>query len=193
MQQTKADTATRPGKLIIVSGPSGVGKGTVCKILLEKHPENLVCSISATTRKPRSGEVDGVSYVFLSVEDFERKIAEEQFLEWAKVYDNYYGTLKSQVDDRLKAGINVILEIDTVGGANVKKARPEAISIFLLPPSTEELKRRLIGRATDSPEVIAKRLACLEKELADGQNYDYQLVNDELERTVNELEAIIKL
>ena len=181
------------GKLIVISGPSGVGKGTICQLLLERHPQKLVCSVSATTRPPRVGEVDGVSYVFLSVEEFEKRIENDDFLEWAKVYDNYYGTLKSQVESRLLSGINVILEIDTVGGANVKAKLPSAISIFLLPPDTEELKRRLISRATDAPDVIAKRLSCLDKELADGATYDYQVVNDDLERAVTEIEGIINL
>jgi guanylate kinase len=181
------------GKLIVISGPSGVGKGTICKLLLEKHPKRLVCSISATTRPPRAGEIDGVNYVFLSVAEFVQRIENDEFLEWAKVYDNYYGTLKSQVDSRLASGINVILEIDTVGGANVKAKLPQAISIFLLPPDEEELKRRLIGRATDSQDVIEKRLACLEKELKDGASYDYQVVNDDLDQAVAEIEKIISL
>jgi len=183
----------KAAKLIVISGPSGVGKGTICKLLLEKHAEKLVCSVSATTRAPRTGEVDGVNYIFLSVEEFERRIAEKDFLEWAKVYDNYYGTLKSQVDEKLANGLNVILEIDTFGGANVKSMIPEAVSIFLLPPDAEELKRRLVSRATDAPDVIAKRLACLDKELADGEGYDYRVVNDDLGTALAEIEAILGL
>lgn len=181
---------SKEASLYVVSGPSGVGKGTVCKALLS-GADDLAVSVSATTRAPRAGEVDGVHYHFLTVDDFRARIERGEFLEWAKVYENYYGTLKSVVKDILAAGKNVILEIDTNGALQVKKLMPEAVLVFLAPPSEEELLRRLENRQTDSAEEIAKRQKCLEFELAQRQYYDYTVVNDEVEKTVAEIRRII--
>lgn len=177
------------GCLVVVSGPSGVGKGTVCKSLLED--ENFKFSVSATTRGIRPGEVDGVHYHFLTVEKFQEKIDNDEFLEWAKVYDNYYGTLKSAVITELEKGYNVLLDIDTAGAKQVKAKMPEALLFFLMPPSVEELEARLRGRATDSDEVIAKRLGCFNYELEQRQFYDHVIVNDQVERAVAEIRDIL--
>lgn len=178
------------GSLYVISGPSGVGKGTVCKALLAQNQE-LTVSVSATTRKPRTGEVDGVNYHFLNKEDFLRRIENDEFLEWATVYDNYYGTLKSAVQQELDAGRDVILEIDTKGAAQVRRLMPQAVLIFLEPPSPEELLRRLQTRGTDSPEEIARRQQCLQEELNQRPYYNFVVVNDELSRAVAEIQGII--
>ncbi len=174
--------------LYVISGPSGVGKGTVCKALLAELGEGpnrqLTLSISATTRPMRPGEVDGVNYHFLSQEDFLRRVDNGEFLEYATVYGNYYGTLRSAVQQELAEGRNVLLEIDTDGARQIKKLMPEAELIFLAPPSPEELLRRLQGRNTDSAAEIARRQQCLEAELAQQVYYDYVVVNDVVEDTV---------
>lgn len=181
---------SKAASLYVVSGPSGVGKGTVCKALREVA-DNLAVSVSVTTRKPRAGEIDGVHYHFLSKEEFLARVERGEFLEWAKVYENYYGTLKSAVADILSVGKNVILEIDTNGALQVKKLMPEAVLVFLAPPSEAELLRRLENRQTDTAEEIAKRQKCLEFEMAQQQYYDYTVVNDDLANTVAEIRRII--
>ncbi len=177
--------------LYVISGPSGVGKGTVCKALLAELGEGpnrqLTLSISATTRPMRPGEVDGVNYHFLSQEDFLRRVDNGEFLEYATVYGNYYGTLRSAVQQELAEGRNVLLEIDTDGARQIKKLMPEAELIFLAPPSPEELLRRLQGRNTDSAAEIARRQQCLEAELAQQVYYDYVVVNDVVEDTVAQI------
>lgn len=177
------------GSLVVISGPSGVGKGTICRHL--SADGSFVFSVSATTRKMRNGEVDGVHYHFLTVEDFKKRIENDEFLEWAKVYDNYYGTLKSAVSEKLKIGKNVLLDIDTNGAKQVKEKMPEAVLVFLMPPSVEELEERLRGRATDSDEVIKKRLGCFEYELEQRRYYDHIVINDVVERTVLEIKDIL--
>lgn len=181
--------------LYVISGPSGVGKGTVCKALLadlgEGPNRSLTLSISATTRSMRPGEVDGVNYHFLSQEEFLRRVGNGEFLEYATVYGNYYGTLRSAVQDELTAGRNVLLEIDTDGARQIKKLMPEAELIFLAPPSPEELLRRLQGRNTDSAAEIARRQQCLEAELAQQVYYDYVVVNDVVEDTVAQIRQIM--
>lgn len=181
---------SKAGALYVVSGPSGVGKGTVCKAL-RAVSDDLAVSVSATTRAPREGEIDGVHYHFLTVEDFLARVERGEFLEWAKVYENYYGTLKSVVQDILADGKNVVLEIDTNGALQVKKLMPEAVLIFLAPPSEAELLRRLENRQTDTAEEIAKRQKCLEFELSQREFYDYIVVNDEVDKTVAEIRRII--
>ena len=181
----------KEGLLIVVSGPSGAGKGTICKRLLEKNP-NLGYSISATTRAPRTGEVNGVNYWFLSKEEFQKMIAEDGLLEWAEVYGNYYGTPAQKVRDSLAEGKNILLEIDTQGAALVRKKFPEGVYIYILPPSLEELKRRIIGRGTDSAESIERRLSCAREEMGcASEQYNYLVLNDEVELAVERVETII--
>lgn len=178
------------GLLIVVSGPSGVGKGTICNALRTEDTD-LIYSVSATTRGMREGEVDGVNYFFLSKEEFEDKIKAGAFLEWAEVYGNYYGTPKWHIDQQLQEGKNVLLEIDMQGALQVKKAYPASILIFILPPSEEELAKRLSGRGTDSAEVIAKRLSCWQQEKEMLKHYDYAVMNDTVECAVTKIKHIV--
>ena len=182
------DKKTR-GKTFIVAGPSGVGKGTVLKKLFEKY--DMYYSVSATTRSPRPGEVDGVHYHFLSVEEFRAMIAEDALLEHAEYAGNYYGTPKRYVDEAMDAGRDVILEIEMQGARQVCAKRPETIRIFIAPPSWEELERRLVTRGTDAPEKIAQRLCQARVELENAGEYDYMVVNETVEKAAEEVAAII--
>ena len=177
------------GKLFIISGSSGVGKGTVIKELL-KHAGNLSLSVSSTTRKPREGEVHGKNYYFLSKDEFENAIKNDEFLEWAEFSSNKYGTSKKTVEEQLDKGQNVLLEIEVQGAMQVKKKIPEAVLIFILPPSRDELEKRLRGRGTESEEAISKRLNTIEFEMKESENYDYKVVNDTVERAVGEILSI---
>ena len=178
------------GLLIVISGPSGAGKGTICKSFLERNPE-VAISVSATTRSPRKGEVEGVNYYFMSKEQFKDKIAENDFLEYAEVYDNFYGTPKSNVEELLESGRDVILEIDIQGALKVKEITEEGVFIFILPPSMEELKARIIKRGSETPESLMKRFKSAYKEINFISRYNYAVVNDEVETAVEKLEAII--
>lgn len=178
------------GKTFIVSGPSGVGKSTVLKALLEKRP-NLYFSVSATTREPRPGEVDGVHYHFLSVDTFRQKIAAEEFLEYAEYVGNFYGTPKKYVDEAMNHGRDVILDIEIQGALQVCGKRPETVRIFIAPPSWAELERRLTERGTDSPEKVQKRLLRAKVEFQTAHTYDYFVINDTVEDAVAELDAIM--
>lgn len=172
------------GKLIIFSAPSGSGKSTIVQWLMQEHPElKLYFSISCTSRAPRGTEQNGVEYFFISPEEFREKIAHDDFVEYEEVYtDRFYGTLKSQVEKQLLAGQNVIFDVDVKGGVNIKKFYGnEALSLFIQPPSIEELRRRLEGRATDTPEAIRERLAKAEYELTFAPQFDHIIVNDDLE------------
>ena len=180
----------RKGLLVLVSGPSGTGKGTVCNLLREKHPE-LAYSISATTRQPRPGEVDGVNYYFYDKAKFEDMIEAGELLEWANVYGNYYGTPKQAVLDRLEAGEDILLEIDTQGALNVMEAMPEGLYVFLLPPSLEELEKRLRGRGTETDESIARRLGAAKEEIGRAVKYRYVVVNDTVEKAEETIANII--
>ena len=180
----------RKGCLIVVSGASGTGKGTVCAQLLKKRP-SLMYSISATTRNPRNGEQDGVQYYFHTRESFEKLIKDGGLLEWADVYGNYYGTPKAPVDKFLEEGQDILLEIDTQGALNVMEKMPEGIFVFLLPPSMEELERRLRTRGTDSEEVILRRLDAARGEVNAAKKYRYVVVNDVVENAVDTIDAIL--
>ena len=175
--------------LLAVSGPSGVGKGTMVKTLIARR-EDVVESVSCTTRAPREGEVHGKHYFFLSKEEFERRIQEDDFLEYDEHFGNYYGTPKSFVRETLKTK-SVIMEIDVVGGFLAKKEFPECILIFVAPPSVEELKKRLLGRQTETEEQIENRLSRLEYEMKESEKYDYVLVNDGLEEALQEFSDLI--
>lgn len=178
------------GMLIVLSGPSGAGKGTICKQLLKEL--DIEYSISATTRNPRPGEKEGREYFFLTKEQFEKKIANDEFLEWAKVYDNYYGTPNDFVEKILKKGKHCILEIDPQGAKKVREKRPDAIYIFIVPPSMQELKERLTNRGTENDKEIAKRLSNVQEELTYVEIYDYIVINDEVEKAVGKVKAILE-
>ena len=181
----------RKGLLILISGPSGTGKGTVCDLLRKNHPE-ISYSISATTRQPRPGEQDGVNYYFYDKEKFRQMIDAGELLEWAEVYGNYYGTPKQKVLDRLNAGEDILLEIDTQGALNVMRAVPEGLFIFLLPPSLEELANRLKGRGTETEESLQRRLGAAVDEIKIAHNYRYVVVNDKVEAAEKAIAGIIE-
>lgn len=177
-------------KLFVLSGSSGVGKGTVLKGFLDKNP-NFMLSISCTTRKPRQGEVDGVNYFFISKDDFKNCIENDKFLEWAEFAGNFYGTKKKYINQCLQEKKDIILEIDTQGALQVKKQMPEAVLIFICPPSYETLENRLRGRHTEDEETIQKRLEQVKVELERAEKFDYKIVNDNLEDAINELSRVI--
>lgn len=181
---------SRLGNLFVISGPSGAGKGTLLSKVIERIPDAWV-SVSATTRNPRPGEEEGVHYYFLDKDHFLELVNHDGFLEWAKVHDNYYGTLKESVLEHMKAGEQVILEIDVQGALQVRNVIPEAHLVFIEPPSLEELERRLRSRGTESDDVISSRMKTAEVELAQKMEYDILVVNDDLEQAVNELTAVI--
>jgi guanylate kinase len=180
--------AIRPGKLIVLSGPGGVGKSTITKALAD-HPDFWV-SVSATTRTPRSGERDGVDYFYISNEEFDRRISNNEFLEWADFAGSKYGTPASAVKEKLQQGLNVILEIEIDGARQVRKSSPDAKLVFISPPSWEELVKRLEGRGTDSEERRAERLALAQEEMAAQNEFDYVVVNDQLERVIAQLVSL---
>lgn len=182
---------TSRGILTIISGFSGVGKGTLVKEILERY-NNYSLSISATTRAPRVGEIDGNNYFFISKEEFESKIKSDSFLEYAKYVENYYGTPRDYVEQQLNAGKDVVLEIEVQGARQVKKLMPEATTIFIMPPDAKTLKDRLVGRNTESMEVIQARLSRASEEAEGIEWYDYVLVNDDLEKSVVALHALIQ-
>ena len=180
----------KKGNLIVISGPSGAGKGTICKALLERE-DNLYISVSATTRSPRKGEVNGVNYYFLTQEEFKKKVDNNEFLEWAEVHGNYYGTPKFNVEEMINEGKNIILEIDVQGALNVKKNCEDAQIIFILPPSMEELKRRIIARGSETPESLIKRFKTAYEEINYISKYNYAVVNDDLEEAVKKVQNIL--
>ncbi|MBE7050216.1 MAG: guanylate kinase [Ruminococcaceae bacterium] len=184
---------TDKGTLIVFSGPSGSGKGTILSNFYSSYADDKIkYSVSATTRNPREGEKDGVNYFFKTKEEFENMISDGQFLEWAKFCDNYYGTPKKAVTDLVDSGYDVILEIETVGAMNVKKNFPDAVMVFVLPPSVEELKKRLSGRGTETEDVIEKRIETALGELPLAQKYDYVIVNDEVEKATEKFWTIVR-
>ena len=181
----------RNSRLFVISGPSGVGKGTLVKLLREQRPD-LGLTVSATTRKPRVGEVPDVSYHYLSEDEFARKIEAGEFLEWADVHGHRYGTLLSEVTACINEGRSVILEIDVQGGLNVRHAYADAVLIFVAPPSLDELEARLRGRATEDDEQVRLRLANAAGEMALAKSYDVVVVNDELDESVARLRDVIE-
>lgn len=183
---------TKRGMLIVLSGPSGVGKGTVRKAIFDQPGNDFQYSISMTTRKPRPGEVNGKDYFFVSKEEFEQKIQAGEMLEYAKYVDNYYGTPLKWIDDTLDAGKDVFLEIEVNGAMQVRSKSPNGVFIFLTPPDLMELKQRLIHRGTDSMEVINKRIKKAFSEIEMMQNYDYAVVNDEVPNAVEKVKEIIR-
>lgn len=183
------DRSEHKGKLFIISGPSGAGKGTICKRLVDETKVEV--SVSMTTRQPRAGEIDGKSYYFTTKENFLKEVEAEGFLEWAEVYGNYYGTPKSKLDEKLSAGVDVVLEIDIQGALNVKEVYPEGIFIFILPPSMTELRKRITGRGSETEESLKLRLSQTLKEVSYIDKYDYCVVNDDLDEAVARVKAIV--
>lgn len=178
------------GQLIVLTGPSGVGKGTLVRSLLARH-NDLYLSISATTRSPRRGEVDGQDYHFVTRPRFEEMINRGELLEWAEYADNCYGTPRLDVEKKINLGIKVLLEIDVVGARNIKQTFPDALRIFILPPSLEELERRLRGRGKDSQQAITCRLERAKEELAASGEFNHILINDDLNQALHEFETLI--
>ena len=184
--------ANKKGLLLIMSGPSGVGKGTVRELLMEDKSLNLFYSISMTTRNIRPGEVNGREYYFVSRDEFEKNVEKDNLLEWAEYVGNYYGTPKDKVEQMRNEGKNVLLEIDVKGAENIFKKVPDVVSIFITPPSIEDLAERLRGRGTENEEIIQNRISTAIKELEYRHLYKHIVVNDKLEDTVNEIRKIIK-
>ena len=181
----------RKGMLLVISGPSGTGKGTLIERLMKEDP-TLVFSVSATTRAPRPGEIDGVHYHFVTNERYDQLVAENAFVEYANVHGNRYGTLRSEVYERLERGENVVLDIDVQGALNVIASEKEKVSIFILPPSMQELRSRLTGRGTETEEAVERRLHNAVWEISHKHNYQYKVINDDLESCLHTLQAIIE-
>ena len=181
----------RKGMLLVISGPSGTGKGTLIERLMKEDP-TLVFSVSATTRAPRPGEIDGVHYHFVTNERYDELVAENAFVEYANVHGNRYGTLRSEVYQRLECGENVVLDIDVQGALNVIASEKEKVSIFILPPSMQELRSRLTGRGTETEEAVERRLHNAVWEISQKDNYQYKVINDDLESCLHTLQAIIE-
>lgn len=179
------------GLLIVISSPSGGGKGTILSKFFAEN-ENAKLSVSATTRKPRPGEIDKVHYHFIKKEEFESLISQGKMLEYATYCDNYYGTLKDTVNQALEKGTDIILEIEVQGGAQIKKIAPDCVSIFIAPPSLQVLEQRLRGRGTENEETIMKRLNMAKEELKSINDYDYLVINNTVEKAAEELKAIVK-
>ena len=181
----------KKGKLLVFSAPSGAGKTTIVRSVLQEFPD-LAFSISATTRKKRESEIEGKHYFFISEEEFQKKIEKNEFVEWEKFYDYYYGTLKKYIDNLINKSINVVLEVDVKGALNIKNVYPDCVLIFVMPPSFDTLKERLIKRNTESKEDLEKRLERVELELSYTDKFDFVIINDDLEKAKNEAKKIVK-
>lgn len=190
----KQTSTRKSGKIIVISAPSGCGKSTIINSILDSGSPQLRFSVSATNRSPRKGEIDGVHYHFMTTEEFRDAIAADKFVEWEEVYPGrYYGTLKSEIDRIIDKGGNVILDIDVKGGVNVKKLYGDrAKTVFILPPSIEELRHRLEGRGTDAPEIIEERVGKAEYELSFADRFDNRVVNDNLEVAIDQTRELIE-
>lgn len=182
--------AVGTGKLVVITGPSGVGKGTLVRSLLERHPE-IYLSVSMTTRSPRPGEVEGKDYFFVTLEKFQDLIAGDQLLEWAQFAGNYYGTPRERVEEKVKEGTLVLLEIELEGARQIRASFPGAMRLFILPPSMSELERRLRDRQSESPEAITRRLNRAIIEIAAAHEFDVQIVNDDFDRALAEVESVL--
>ena len=180
------------GQIIVISAPSGAGKGTIIKKLLENNPKDRWLSVSATSRKPRVGEKEGVNYYYITEEEFKKRIKEDYFLEYTNYAGNYYGTPREYIKEKVTNGIDVFLEIEIEGANNIKKLIPEALFIFIMPHSLKELVKRLKGRGTETNEKIIKRFNAAYKEVNEVTKYNYVVVNDEIENAVDKIESIIK-
>lgn len=180
----------KEGILLVICGPSGVGKGTVCKEFLGEN-RNIKLSVSATTRSPRIGEVDGVSYHFLEIGQFEKMVENGEFIEYARVYDNYYGTPKAEVLKNLQNGEDVLLEIDIQGAMQVKSSYPDAVFVFILPPSLRELRDRIVKRGSETEESLKLRFGSAYDEICKIEHFDYFVVNDDIEKAVRQLDCIM--
>jgi guanylate kinase len=189
---SRSQNTDMTGRLIVLTGPSGVGKGTLLKALLERHPE-LYLSISATTRLPREGEIDGIHYYFYPRDRFEATIAAGELLEWAEFAGNYYGTPIDPVRAQIEDGNSVILEIELAGARQVAKIFPNALRIFILPPDIETLETRIRERGTDSPAAIERRLAQATIEIAAQSEFDYQIINDDFQTALDELDGLVSI
>lgn len=179
------------GLLVVVSGPSGSGKGTILNLLMKQN-DKVRSSISATTRKPREGEADGVNYFFKSIDEFQEMIKKQELIEWVEYCNNYYGTPKAYIENTKNQGFDVILEIEVEGAVNIKKKYPDCVLVFILPPSFDELKKRIENRGTENDKVIEQRLERAKKEIEYIKYYDYVIINDVLQDAVDNLNSILK-
>lgn len=191
MHAVKKTPSSAKGRLVIISAPSGTGKTTICNAILNRFP-SLRYSISHTTREPRAGEKDGVDYFFVDVPRFKKMIAKQHLVEWAEVHGNYYGTAADFIDRQLKNGMSVLLDIDVQGAEQIARRYPDAIKIFIMPPSVAELARRLSARGADSQDVIEKRLKNAENEISRKDFYDHVIVNDQLTDAIDALHTILR-